>query len=90
VTRRSATLITLFVWALFQGYPQGASAREQDAAISSEQAAAIARRAYNGRVVSVQSVGKSGEGGWKVRLLLDGGRVKTVHVDGRGSIRDSN
>jgi hypothetical protein len=57
------------------------------AGISSGQAASIARGAYGGRVVSVQS---GGDGGYKVRLLLDGGRVKTVRVDGRGSVRGSD
>lgn len=55
--------------------------------ISSGQAASIARGAYGGRVVSVQP---GGDGGYKVRLLLDGGRVKTVRVDGGGSVRGSD
>jgi len=67
--------------------PLGARAHDQDEGITSEQAAAIAHRAYNGRVVSVE---KNGQGGWKVRVLLDGGRVKTVNVDNRGAIRGSD
>jgi hypothetical protein len=89
VSRRTITLIALVVCALGYGYPHAAGAAEREG-ISSGQAAAIARGAYNGQVVSVQSVGKSGDGGWKVRVLLDGGRVKTVHVDSRGAIRGSN
>lgn len=55
--------------------------------ISADQAAAIVRSSFGGRVVSVKSAGRNG---WDVRVILDGGRVKTVHVDGNGSIRSSN
>ena len=54
--------------------------------ISAEQAAAVVSRAYGGRVVSVKAEGN----GYKVRVLLDGGRVKTVQVDSRGHVSDSN
>ena len=67
--------------------PIGARARDQDQGITSEQAAAIAHRAYDGRVVSVE---RNAQGGWKVRVLLEGGRVKTVNVDSHGSIRGSD
>jgi uncharacterized membrane protein YkoI len=75
-------------------WPSTASAREGNDShgkpISSEQAAAIVRGRYDGRVVAVQPIGRGGEDGYKVRVLLDGGRVKTVHVDSRGSIRGSD
>ncbi len=58
--------------------------------ISAEQAAAIVRQAYDGRVVSVKPEGSSGETAYLVRVLLDGGRVKTVRVDSRGNVSDSN
>jgi hypothetical protein len=54
--------------------------------ISAEQAAAVVSRAYGGRVVSVKPEGN----GYKVRVLLEGGRVKTVQVDSRGHVSDSN
>src|SRR5258705_10186896 len=54
--------------------------------ISADQAASIVKRAYDGRVVSVKQEGN----GYKVRVLLDGGRVKTVSVDAHGSLRESN
>ena len=54
--------------------------------ISADQAASIVKRAYDGRVVSVKQEGN----GYKVRVLLDGGRVKTVSVDSRGNLRESN
>jgi len=80
--RASPALLTLCLLA-----PLGAFAHDQDPTITQEQAAAIAHRAYDGRVVSVE---KNGQGGWKVRVLLDGGRVKTVNVDSHGAIRGSD
>ncbi len=56
--------------------------------VSAQQAAAIVSRAYGGRVVSVKSQVSNGEPFYKVRVLLDGGRVKTVTVDSRGHLRD--
>jgi hypothetical protein len=66
--------------------PQAYLYRDADG-ISADQAAAIVRSSFGGRVVSVKAAGKNG---WKVRVLLDGGRVKTVHVDASGSIRSSD
>jgi uncharacterized membrane protein YkoI len=54
--------------------------------ISADQAASIVKRAYDGRVVSVKQEGD----GYKVRVVLDGGRVKNVSVDSRGKLRESN
>jgi hypothetical protein len=54
--------------------------------MSAQQAAAVVSRAYGGRVVSVKQEGNN----YKVRVLLEGGRVKTVQVDSRGHISDSN
>ena len=79
--RASLVLMLCLSW------PLGALAHDDDQGITQEQAAAIAHRAYDGRVVSVE---KNGQGGWKVRVLLDGGRVKTVHVDSRGAIKGSD
>jgi len=79
--RASLILLLCLCW------PLGALAHDDDQGITQEQAAAIAHRAYDGRVVSVE---KNGQGGWKVRVLLDGGRVKTVHVDNRGAIKGSD
>jgi len=54
--------------------------------MSAEQAASIVQRAYGGRIVSVKPSG----GGYNVRVLLDGGRVKTVQVDANGRLSESN
>ena len=71
----------------------GSDHNGQDSAnsgISAEQAASVVRRAYDGRVVSVKPEGKSGQRVYKVRVLLDGGRVKTVQVDSNGNLSESN
>jgi hypothetical protein len=58
----------------------------QTSGMSAEQAASIVQRAYGGRVVSVKPAG----GGYNVRVVLDGGRVKTVQVDANGRLHESN
>lgn len=55
--------------------------------ISLEEATEIVRRAYGGRVLSASPTTKNGKKGYQVRVLLDGGRVKTVFVDSNGSVR---
>ena len=51
-----------------------------------ETASAIARRQTGGRVLSVTPL-EGGQRGYRIRLLLDGGRVTTVLVDAQGSVR---
>ena len=58
-----------------------------NSAISLEEATEIVRRAYGGRVLSASPTSKNGKKGYQVRVLLDGGRVKTVFVDSSGSVR---
>ena len=61
--------------------------------VSREDATAIVRQAYGGRVVSVApaqarpSPGREKERGFRVRVDVEG-RVKTVFVDGRGRIHE--
>lgn len=53
------------------------------AEMSSSQAASKAKRAHGGKVLSVSKVSsKNGKDVYKVKLLLEGGRVKTVTVSG--------
>ena len=51
-----------------------------------ESAAGVARRETGGRVLSVTPL-EGGEQGFRVRVLLDGGRVTTVLVGPGGGIR---
>jgi len=93
---RRASLVALLV-ALLTAHAavaaQGDHGRDhgnEGEGLSPEQAAAVVKRTYEGRVVSVKPEGSDGERIYKVRVLLDGGRVKTVQVDSRGNVRDSN
>ncbi len=93
---RSLLLVPLLVLAFAvpvaaggQGHGQGQNPA-MSGGVTAEQAAAIVRRAYDGRVVSVKPEGSGGQTVYKVRVLLDGGRVKTVQVDARGNLSDSN
>ena len=56
---------------------------------TAEKAAGIARREIGGRVLSVTAL-KGGQRGYRIRLLLNGGRITTVLVDPRGGIRKSS
>ncbi len=58
----------------------------QQPAISVEQATAIARRQTGGRVLSATPV-DGGNRGYRVRVLLDGGRVTTIVIDRNGGVR---
>ncbi len=68
--------------------PPGASQLFDNQAqrISAKQAAAIARKEMEGRVLSVKPMLDKGAG-YRVNMLLDGGRVVTVKVDPHGRIR---
>ncbi len=60
------------------------------AGITAKQAAAAARNHIQGRVLSVKPHAKnphSENRGYRVKLLVDGGRVVTVNVDGNGRVR---
>ena len=75
--------------------PRGHAGRRLDAlatkvddgcGLTPESAASIARRETGGRVLSVMPL-NGAEQGYRIRLLLDGGRVATILVDARGSVR---
>ncbi|MDP6374839.1 MAG: PepSY domain-containing protein [Pseudomonadales bacterium] len=61
--------------------PPGTRAR-----LSAEKATTIARRETGGRILSATAV-DGGKKGYRVRLLMDGRRVVTVHVTGTGRIK---
>jgi hypothetical protein len=56
----------------------------QQPGLSMLEATAIVRRATRGRVVSASP---TKNGGYKVRVVLDGGRVKTYKVDRNGRMK---
>ena len=51
--------------------------------MSAEQATTLVRQQTGGRVLSATPV----EGGYRVRVLVDGGRVTTLHVTNGGRIQ---
>ncbi len=53
--------------------------------VSKSQAAAAARSEVGGRVISVKP--RKGSQGYRVRMLVEGGRVVTVNVDGKGRVK---
>jgi len=57
-----------------------AASRIRQPTISAAQAAARVRQLHGGRVLSVNSSRRGDSLGYKVRVLVDGGRVKTVYV----------
>lgn len=73
---------------------QNEPARPEPARVSLEDATAIVRQAYGGRVVSSSratarpATARPKEPGYRVRVDIDG-RVKTVFVDDRGRIHEN-
>ena len=57
----------------------------QPAGISRKEAARRARAATDGKVIAIKPV-KKGNDGYNVRLVVEGGRVVTVRVDGSGKV----
>lgn len=51
--------------------------------ISKSKAADIAKAAHGGKVLKVEETSRAGEKIYRVKLLLNGGRIKIVTVDGR-------
>ena len=90
---RSVTALVLTVFVLNGGVLHAAGAAQQAVAkglgarpaMTPESAATAARRETGGRVLSVMPL-EGGQQGFRIRLLLDGGRVTTVLVGPGGGI----
>lgn len=66
---------------------RGGNAREEQSLISRDRAAAVARSATGGRVLDVR-LERGGKPTYRVKMLLDGNRVRSIGVDARsGAIR---
>lgn len=78
----SIAMLPAFAWATpkpLRGpmqYAQGESRTDKS------RAADIARSSHGGKVLSVDEVNSDGRIVFRVKLLLDGGRIKIVTVDG--------
>lgn len=58
------------------------------ARMTKARAVRIVRARFGGRILSAGAVHRDGEGGFDVRVLTDGGRIKNVFVDRRGALSE--
>ncbi|NQD38193.1 hypothetical protein HPT27_14280 [Permianibacter sp. IMCC34836] len=85
----SLTTSLLFSLALLPAMPVAAASpaliimAAQAPAVSESAAVANALRAVKGRVLSVQLIESRGPPVYRVKILTEDGRVRTVHVDGQ-------
>lgn len=63
-------------------YATPSTAQLYVSAVDKSMAAELARQAYGGKVLSVDEIKEDGQTIYRVKLLLDGGRIKIVTVDG--------
>jgi uncharacterized membrane protein YkoI len=57
--------------------------------LSLDAAVARVQNAYGGQVIAASSTNANGHAGYRIRVLLQGGRVRTVFVDAAtGAMRD--
>lgn len=69
--------------------PEGAAHFAPVAAgMTKARAVGIVRERFHGRVLSADTAVRDGERGFDVRVLTEGGRVKNVFVDRRGSLAE--
>ena len=99
-TRRGARLALLSLALAVPAAPAGAAtfadaleifegSGGEPAPMSFNEAASRAQDRYGGQVLSVKPASRDGRRGWRVKVLVDGGRVKTLFVDERtGAVRD--
>ena len=85
---RLLVLLGLVVSVLLAPVPATANAvtlslLAQGATVSESAAVAAAQRAVKGRVLSVQLIESRGPPVYRVKILTEDGRVRTVHVDGQ-------
>lgn len=69
-----------FYIATQQPHTQAQRKQQSNVARSSGEAASIAKQRYGGEVLKVQLQGEGRDRKYKVRLLLDNGRVKEVTI----------
>lgn len=60
---------------------RGGSVHEQRLALSLDEAADQVRGAFGGQVIAASSARANGREGYRIRVILDDGRVITVFVD---------
>lgn len=70
---------------LMVGASQASNYVNEQGSMQARRAAAAARSHVGGRVISVKP--EKQDNGYRVRMLVDGGRVVTVNVDAKGRVR---
>ena len=83
-TAGAAPMAEAHVVGMFQAQTKSNNYFSDQAGVSQRQAASAARSKIGGKVISVKPE-KNGKG-YRVRLLVEGGRVVTVQVDPKGRV----
>lgn len=83
----SLAVLPGFAWAAPKQIRNPVQYAQGESRTDKSKAADIARSAHGGKVLSVDEVNSDGRVVFRVKLLLDGGRIKIVTVDGNsGSV----
>lgn len=78
----SLAVMPVFSWAAPKHMRESMPYAQGQGRTDKSKAADIARSAHGGRVLTVEEVNSDGKTIYRVKLLLDGGRIKIVTVDG--------
>lgn len=78
----SLAVMPVFSWAAPKHMREPMQYAQGQGRTDKSKAADIARSAHGGRVLTVEEVNSDGKTIYRVKLLLDGGRIKIVTVDG--------
>lgn len=79
----SLAMLPAVTWALPKQGRAPMQYAQAETRTDKSRAADIARAAHGGKVLKVEEVNNNGQVIFRVKLLLDGGRVRIVTVDGR-------
>jgi uncharacterized membrane protein YkoI len=75
-------LLPTVTWALPKQVRSPLQYAQGEGRTDKSRAADIARAAHGGKVLTVEEVNSNGKVVFRVKLLLDGGRIRIVTVDG--------
>ncbi len=78
----SLAMLPAVTWALPKQARSPIQYAQGESRTDKSRAADIARAAHGGKVLKVDEVNSNGQVVFRVKLLLDGGRIKIVTVDG--------
>lgn len=78
----SLTMLPAVAWALPKSTRDPLQYAQRENRTDKSRAADIARATHGGKVLTVDEINEDGRVVYRVKLLLDGGRIKIVTVDG--------